>query len=68
MRNHLHPLMKRRTSCNDANTLAERDGWVAGLGLWSGPSNRYNRGLKPCAGVGESGYAQRFPARIRSHI
>ena len=55
MRNHLHPLMNRRKSWNDENTLAGRVGWVSDLGLWSGPNKRVNRGLKPWAWVGESG-------------
>ena len=68
MSNHLHPLMKRRTSPNDRNPLAGRAGWVANLGPWSGPSSRVNRGLKPWVGVGESGAVQRFPVRIRYYI
>ena len=68
MRNHLHPLMKQRTSSNDANTLARRDTWVAELGPWSGSSNRVIRGLKPWDGVGESWAAPGLPASIRSHM
>ena len=68
VRNHLHPLMKRRTSWNNENPLDWRAGWVADLGPWSRSSNRVSRGLKPWGGVGESGAAHRFPARIRSHM
>ena len=50
MRNHLHPLMKRRASWSDAKPLARRAGWVTDLVLWSGSSNRVKRGLKPWAG------------------
>ena len=68
MRNHLHPLIKRRSSWNNANTLPGRAGWVSDLGPRSGSSNRVNRGVKPWAGVGESGDAQRFPVRIISNM
>ena len=54
-RNHLHPLMKQRTSWSDAETLAVRAGWVTKFGPWSRLSNRVNRGMKYWAGVGESG-------------
>ena len=47
MRNHLHQLMKRRASREDAKTFSRRDVWVADLGLWSGSSNRVSRGLEP---------------------
>ena len=67
MRNHLHPLINMRASWNYAKPLAMRDGWVSNLGLWSGSSSRVNRGMKPWAGVGESGAAQSLPASIRSH-
>ena len=50
MRNHLHPLMKRLTSWNNAKPLAVMTGWVADLGLWSGLNNRVKRGLKPWGG------------------
>ena len=68
MRNHLHPLMKCRTSRNDAKPLDRRAGWVADLGPCSGLNNRVIRGLKTWAGVGESGDAQGLPVRIRSHM
>ena len=67
-RNHLHPLMEKRTSWNYAKHLAGRDGWAADLGPLYGSSNRFRRGLKPWAWVGESGAAQRLPTRIRSHM
>ena len=68
MRNHLNLLMKRRKSWNNAKPLAERDEWITDLGLWYGLRNRFNRGLKPWSGVGESGSAKRFPARIKYHM
>ena len=68
MRNHLHLLMKQRTSWKDTKPSAGRDGWVVNIGLWYGNSNIFNSGLKPWASVGESGAAQRFPVRIRSHL
>ena len=52
MRNHLHPLMKRRISRNNANPLARRAGWVADLGPGYGSSNRVTRELKLWAGLG----------------
>ena len=55
MRNHLHPLMTRKTSRDDAKPLAGRAGWVYDLGQWSGSKNRITRGLKAWAGVGGSG-------------
>ena len=45
MRNHLHPLMKRRRSRNNEKTLSRSSGWVSDLGPWSGLSNRVIRGL-----------------------
>ena len=55
-------VLKRR------NPLSGRDGWVADLGPWYGLINMVNTGLEPWKGVGESGDAQRLPARIISHI
>ena len=68
MSNHLHTLMKCRTSRNDANPLSGRDVWDADLVLWYGSSNRVSRWLKPWYVVGESGAEHRLPARIRSHM
>ena len=68
MRNHLHLLMKHRMAYNDAKPLDGRAGWVAELGPRSGSINRVNRGLKPWAGVGDSGAVQRLTARIGSHM
>ena len=55
MRNHLHPLMKRRMYWNYANNVSRRNGWFSYLGLWCGSSSRFNRGMIYCTGVGESG-------------
>ena len=55
MRNHLHPLMKRRTSRNNAKPLAGRSRWVGDLVPWYGSSNRVRKGLKPWDGLGEIG-------------
>ena len=68
MRNHLHPLIKQRTSWNNVKTLTGRYGWVADLVPWSVSSSRDSRGLKPWAGVGGVGSAQILPAMIRSHV
>ena len=68
MRNHLHLLMNQRKYYNNAKPLPGRAGWFADLVMWSGSSNRVSRGLKSWGGVGESGAAHRFPARIRSHM
>ena len=67
-RNHLHPLMKQRTSWNYAKISAGRDGLIADLGPWSGSSNRVMRVLKPWDGVGESGGVYIFPERTISHM
>ena len=62
------------TSVDEAENVLKRrksfiwEGWVADLGPWYGSSNMVNMGLKPWEGVGESGDAQRLPARIISHI
>ena len=55
-------------SWRDTKSLGGRSGWVSDLCLWSGSSIRVNRGLKTWAGVGESGTAQRLPARIIYHM
>ena len=68
MWNHLHILMKRRTYWNYAKHLSGRERWFADLGPWSSSSNKVARGIKPWAGVVESGSAQIFPARIRYHM
>ena len=67
-RNHLHPLMKQWTSRNDVKPLTRRARWVSDLSLWSGSRNRVIRKLKPWDGMGESGKAQRLPARIWYHM
>ena len=64
MRNHLHPLMKRLTSWNNAKPLAVMTGWVADLGLWSGLNNRVKRGLKPWGGWGRLGLRRDFLKRL----
>ena len=68
MRNHLHTLMKRRTSWNYAKTLDGRAEWVYDLVPWSWSSNRVNRGLKYWVGLGDSGAEKRLTVRIRSHM
>ena len=68
MRNHLHPLMKQKKSVNYAKPFAGRAQWIADLGPWYGSSNRVNMVLKPWVGMGESGSAQRLPARIKYHM
>ena len=68
MMNHVHPLMKQRTSWYDPKPLSKRAVWVFDLVLWYGFSNRVNRRLNPWEGVGESGSVQRLSASIRSHM
>ena len=53
MRNHLHPLMKQSTYCNDSKPLSGSTGWFSNLGMWYGSVIRFNRRLKPWAGAVE---------------